>query len=59
MPQPTPDPSASLTPFQQYAVEVVGQTLDKVQWGMTVGFIAVSLMLTLLAIIALSVAFRR
>lgn len=59
MTYPTPDPSASLSPFQQYAVEVVTYTLDTINWARVVGITALSLALVFLVVIAVATAIRR
>lgn len=59
MTYPSPDPSASLSPFQQYAVEVVTYALDTINWARVVGIIGLSLVVVFLVIIAVSVAYRR
>ncbi len=56
---PSPDPSASLTPFQTYSVQIINASLDKVQWMMVLGFVFASLALVFLVIIAVSTAYRR
>jgi len=59
MPLPTPDPSASLLPYQLYQTARDAYIIDAVHWLSLVVFIGLSLLLVFAVIIAIAVAYRR
>jgi len=59
MPLPTPDPSASLLPYQVYQIARDGYIIDAVHWISVVVFVGLSLLLVFAVIIAVAVAYRR
>lgn len=58
-PVPTPDPSASLTPFQAYGVAFHGWAADLGQLGYVAGVTALALVVFSVAVVAVVASFGR